>query len=44
MLFDYLFRIDDKPNRFGRMKLKFPMTASLEGAHQEILLKDCDDT
>ncbi|KAF7995059.1 hypothetical protein HCN44_004531 [Aphidius gifuensis] len=36
--------ITDRPNSDGRMKLKFPMTASLEGSRQKILLKDCDDT
>ncbi|XP_044001685.1 uncharacterized protein LOC122847892 [Aphidius gifuensis] len=36
--------IDDKPNDFGRMKLKFPMTASLEGAPITIKMKDTDDT
>ncbi|KAF7996383.1 hypothetical protein HCN44_002015 [Aphidius gifuensis] len=36
--------ITDKPNSFGQIKLKFPMTAFLEGARQQILLRDCDDT
>ncbi|KAF7996433.1 hypothetical protein HCN44_002065 [Aphidius gifuensis] len=36
--------IEDRPNSFGRMKLKFPMTASLVGAPQEIKITNTDDT
>ncbi|KAF7996432.1 hypothetical protein HCN44_002064 [Aphidius gifuensis] len=35
--------IDDTPNSFGRMKLKFPMTVSLEGAPLQIKIKNSDD-
>ncbi|KAF7996338.1 hypothetical protein HCN44_001970 [Aphidius gifuensis] len=36
--------ITNRPNSFGQVKLRFPMNVVLEGAHQEILLKDTNDT
>ncbi|KAF7996312.1 hypothetical protein HCN44_001944 [Aphidius gifuensis] len=39
-----IYELTDKPNEFGRMKLTFPMTASLEGAQQEIHSENMEDT
>ncbi|KAF7996311.1 hypothetical protein HCN44_001943 [Aphidius gifuensis] len=35
--------ITDRPNSYGQMKLKFPMTVVLEGGQQKIRIKDTDD-
>ncbi|KAF7996343.1 hypothetical protein HCN44_001975 [Aphidius gifuensis] len=36
--------ITDKPNKFGEMKLKFPMIVSLEGNQEKLEFKNIDDT
>ncbi|KAF7994994.1 hypothetical protein HCN44_004466 [Aphidius gifuensis] len=36
-------QVTDCPDQYGKMKLKFPMTAVLEGSQQKIKIKDTDD-
>ncbi|XP_044005710.1 uncharacterized protein LOC122850644 [Aphidius gifuensis] len=41
---DSIYELTDEPNIFGRMKLKFPMIASLKGAQQKISSENLEDT